>query len=499
MLLHSPVFLTLCSAALYALSFPPFSFWPLAWIALIPFFIVLTRMPPKLAAAYGMLWGIAMTGGVAWCLPTMLMSYFDVSRGVAWLGLLVAGVGFAGIYYAGFAYWLSWITRRINISPLLLSTGWGVCEFARANPFIGTPWALLGYSQVALSPLMQIADLTGPYGVGMVLAAVNASLASLIAPALRSRRPLVSSATVLVLVGGVMGYGIWRLSQTFTTQPSLSIAVVQGAIARPWRLNPAYREINLARYLTLTREAGVWRPQAIFWPEYAVDFYLQEAVPEQARLLQMSLEMNAALILGGPHYSYGVKDRVYHNSVFLVQGGQLAGRYDKIRLLPFAEGQHFGGLFSSAAAIYEPGRQVHGLRVDGARIGAFLCLEAMFPDLVRRFAVQGAEVLVNPSNDDWFGFAAPARHQLDIALVRAIENRRYLVRPTTTGYSAVVDPHGRIIALSRFGASDILVAAIAPSRVQTPYQRWGDAVAWLAVALVGGVTLFCLVMVKRKN
>jgi apolipoprotein N-acyltransferase len=116
----------------------------------------------------------------------------------------------------------------------------------------------------------------------------------------------------------------------------------------------------------------------------------------------------------------------------------------------------------------------------------------MYPELVRRFAIGGAEVLANLSNDSWFGAAAPARHHLEIASVRAIENRRYLVRATTNGFSAVIDPYGRVVARATFGSPEVLTEPVRMSRVRTLYQRWGDAVAWLAlaVALAGSVAAF---------
>jgi apolipoprotein N-acyltransferase len=123
----------------------------------------------------------------------------------------------------------------------------------------------------------------------------------------------------------------------------------------------------------------------------------------------------------------------------------------------------------------------------------------MYSDLVRNLALQGAEVLVNPSNDDWFGSSAPARHMLDIARVRAIENRRYLVRPTSTGFSAVIDPYGRILSLSRFGAPEVLTAVIFPSRAQTPYLRWGDTAVWIAILFVSISSLFHLVWLRKIN
>jgi len=130
------------------------------------------------------------------------------------------------------------------------------------------------------------------------------------------------------------------------------------------------------------------------------------------------------------------------------------------------------------------------LQAGAIRVGAFLCFEAMSPDLVREFALQGAEVLANPSNDKWFGHTGPAHHQLNVAIGRAIENRRYLVRPTATGFSAVIDPYGRTVVRSGLGAPEVLTASIRPSQAQTPYQRWGDVAAWIALAFAITASLY---------
>jgi apolipoprotein N-acyltransferase len=429
----------------------------------------------------------------------MLTNYFGVSGVVGWVGLLVAGVGLAGMYSGAFALWLSWMARRRLVFPWLVAAAWGTCEFARANPFIGTPWALVGYSQTSWTRLMQIADATGPYGVGMLIAAVNACLAGAITPLLRGRRFAVSCVLVGVAMGGALIYGEWRLTQTFASGDPVPVAVVQGAIERKLRWDPERREANLGLYFALTKETAPVHPRLIFWPENAVDFYLQEAVPESEAVLRITRDLGTSLILGGPYYGHGVTGRYYHNSVFLIRKGRMTDRYDKIRLLPFAETGQFKEIFPKKPLNLKPGRRFQTLRAEDLRVGAFICFEAMYPDLVRSFALQGAEVLVNPSNDDWFDSAASARHQLDIAAVRAIENRRYLIRPTATGFSAIIDPYGRTVVRSGFGAPEVLTASVYPSRVRTPYQQWGDATAWGAVMFVAFASLFLLLTKDDKN
>lgn len=309
------------SAVLYTLSFPPLSWYPLAWVALIPFFIAIVRLRTGYVAVCGVLRGLVMACGVAWCLPGMLMHYFTLSPVASWIGFLAIGIGLSGFYYGIFAAWLSWLARRQAAGPLLIAAGWGTCEFARANLLIGNPWALSGYSQVTWTQLMQIADATGPYGVGMLLAAVNACLAGCFTPALRSRRPILSGAGVVAACGAALVYGEWRLSQSFATGEPIKVAVIQGASEQQNGRNPGHRESRLQRYLTLTKEAGAARPDLIFWPESAVDFPLQNSYKRTA-VLAVAQELGADLILGGPHYGYGIADFYHYNSVFLVHGGR---------------------------------------------------------------------------------------------------------------------------------------------------------------------------------
>jgi apolipoprotein N-acyltransferase len=477
--------LTLLSAGLYAASFPPLSLAPLAWVALAPFFAAVALVPPRRAAALGCVWGVAAAYGVGWWFPAMVSGYFEASRLVGWLVFLAVSVGLAGGYFAAFAAWLSLLARRGVAGPLAAAVGWGACEFARSRLLVGNPWALAGYSQVPFASLTQIADATGPYGVGMLLAGANAAVAAAVVPGLRGRRPLGSGLALLVALGAALAYGQWRLGHGFGSGPHLRVALVQGAIPARFRWQPEFRAANMGRYLALTDQAAAGGPQLVVWPENAIDFYMQEPVPEAEAVLARTRDLQADLIVNGPRYAFERARTVYHNSVFVLRDGRIAARHDKLRLLPVAEGQGPGGLIARDTS-YTPGRHPELLEAAGARIGSLVCFEAMYPELVRRFTDLGADLLVNVSNDVWFGAAAAARHHLDIASVRAIENRRYLLRATPTGYSAIIDPHGRILARSLLDEPAVISESIQPSSSRTPYQRVGDLAAWLAVLAAVG-------------
>jgi apolipoprotein N-acyltransferase len=475
--------LTLLSAGLYAASFPPLSLAPLAWVALAPFFAAVALVPPGRAAALGCVWGVAAAYGVGWWFPAMVSGYFEASRLVGWSIFFVVSVGLAGWYFAAFAAWLSVLARRGVAGPLTAAVGWGACEFARSRLLVGNPWALAGYSQVSFASLTQIADATGPYGVGMLVAGVNAAVAAAVVPGLRGQRPLRSVLALVAALGTTLAYGQWRLGQEFGTGPRLRVALVQGAVPARFRWQPEFRAANIGRYLALTDQAVAVEPQLVVWPENAIDFYVQERSPETESVLARTRQLHADLIVNGPRYDFERDRTVYHNSVFVLRDGHIAAQHDKLRLLPVAEGAGPGGLLTRDTS-YSPGTDPGLLGAAGARIGSLVCFEAMYPELVRRFTDLGADLLVNVSNDDWFAAAPAARHHLDIASTRAIENRRYLLRATSTGYSAIVDPHGRIIARSALDEPAVISETIQTSTSRTPYQRVGDLAAWLAVLTV---------------
>jgi apolipoprotein N-acyltransferase len=256
---------------------------------------------------------------------------------------------------------------------------------------------------------------------------------------------------------------------------AFSIVVVQGGLGRT-----AGEKVR--RYLALTETAVAPDTRIVVWPEYALETHLQEPTPHRAAVLALGRRLGVDLVLGAPRYDVAASGVRYRNAAFLVRNGRVVAHDDKTLLLPFAERRM--PWVSSAHAMYSPGTGHRPLPADGLSLGTFLCWESMHPHLIRGIAAR-SEVLVNLSNDDWFGHAAPARHQLDIARLRAVENRRWLVRATATGFSAVVDPTGRIVAESRFGGSpEVVHAAVRPSHETTPYQRIGDAFCWLTVATI---------------
>lgn len=462
------------SGLAYASGFPPRAWTAAPWVALAPLLIACAALPPARAALAGMVWAATAAAAVASFVPGMLTAYFGLGAGASWLATIAVVGGLHGVYVGAYAAWVAWLVRRRAANPLLVAGGWLACEMVRAHAPLGSPWALSGYSQVGWPVVLQIADATGVYGIGLLLASVNAIVAAAVVPQLRGRRPRVATAIVAAALLATASYGHWRLRAAPAAGPELRVAVVQAG-ASPAR--EAERPARLARYAALTRQIAPAPGALVVWPEYATEAYLDEPSAARDTVLGLATDLDVDLLLGAPHYEATANGTRYHNSAYLVRDRRIAGRYDKHRLVPFAE------------AAYSPGAGSSVLAAGGTRVGMLLCVEAMFPELAAAAVREGATLLVTLSNDAWFGDPAAARQQLDIATLRAVETRRYLVRAAATGISAVVDPSGRVLAAGDFDRRDAFAATVHPSRLLSPYQRWGDAPAWLVIAAVVAASL----------
>jgi apolipoprotein N-acyltransferase len=288
----------------------------------------------------------------------------------------------------------------------------------------------------------------------------------------------------VIAVGAVLAYGRTRLRESFTTGAPVAVALVQGGVG-----TRGSGVAEFERYLSLSRTEAAGA-DLVVWPEHAITFPLLEPGARRTALLEASRELGAELIVGGLASAQGSRRVRQYNSAFLIRDGRLAGRYDKVRLLPVAEASLLPRELRAGQDLV-PGRGLRLLRTRAGRVAAFICVESMYPEAVRALG-RDAGLLVNLSNDAWFAHETPAAQQLAIASLRAIENRRPLLRATATGISAIVDPHGRIVARSGFGTGEVLRGSVRMGRGTTVYQRWGDALGW---AVVGTTLAWSLVVV----
>jgi len=459
------------AGALYAASFPPVSLQVAAWFALIPLLAGVSRTRPAGAALLGLLFSLSAALGLAAWLPDSAARFFAVPTAVGWLSLVVIALVPVGVPIAAFSAWVSWALRRGCATPCSVGAAWMATELLRGAASLGFLYAPLGASQVP-GCFVQAADVLGVYGLGGLIAAANVVIALPLLAGPRPARRVRESALVALSVALALGYGREQLARGFDGGPQLDVAVVQVGLAS----GDAATDTGRARYAELTRALEGRKRDLVVWPEYAIADYLRERSADTEWIRGLSRELDADLLIGGPHYRYAQPEPRYFTSAFLLREGKIVGRHDKTRLVPIGE------------AGYDAGVSLRALQGARVRVGTFLCAELLDAAVARALVRDGAELLANPANDFWVAPAA-SDHLLQIAALRAIENRRALVRATPTGYSAVIDAHGELSARSRGGGAEVLEASVHASREVTPSERLGDTFAFLAAFFVALVSL----------
>lgn len=500
------VLVVLGSAVSHAFAFPPWEQSWLVWLSLVPLFLGLRGMSPRRGFVLGWLWGTAAIWVVAYWVPPALRFYYQQPWWFAIVFCVVGSQILWGTYYAVFAAAACVIqSRSSGLARIsLLSGAWVAAELARSRLLTGEPWMLLGYGLVPEQHMIQIADLGGVYLLSFVAAFVNAAIAEAIARGSSgTARPMTMLATAAAAIASVWLYGSWRLSQPFVASGGAEVAVIQGNIpvGSTWRSDLHAR--GLREYIDASRAAAAARPtDLIVWPESAVTFFLAEEDEFQGQIRQLLSDTGAALVAGGPHAdtSNAVVPR-YFNSAFHLTASGIEGRYDKAHLLPFGEYFplkmiEFLRRRFERVRTFSPGDGTTLLETPAGRAAVVICFEAIFPELVRQQMERGAEILLNLTNDVWLGdHAGPLQHASMVRL-RAVENRTWVVRATTTGVSAIIDPYGEVVAASGIDVAATLHARIAPLRVDTIYKRHGDV---FACACATATVLFLLWTGARRR
>ena len=486
---------TLVSALLYGLAFPPFGSHLLAWVALGPLLLAIRAAGLRAALGLAWLWLLVMAWTVGDALPRAVAVYFEQPT-LFGIGFAIALFSLHGApYYMAFAAWYRALRHwESPFFPLATGAAWVGAELGRVKFLTGNPWALAGYSQMHATSLIQIADVTGVYGVSFVLVAVNAALVELWLSRTRgphARRVAIGGA---VLVGAMallaFAYGRFRLAGSEAASsgaPAVPIAIVQGNldVGSQWR--PDLYGRNLDTYLRLTdRVLRDGHPALVLWPESAMTFFLDDE-PLYRRAIGRVLSAGGVELLAGGPRAAGQPPQYFNSAFLLNPAGDVAGRYDKQYLLPFAEYFPFARLDFlnrrfGRARVFTPGTPTPPLPTAAGSAGILICNEALFPEIAAARVRQGAAYLVNLANDSWLGDRKYAVRVFDIILLRAVEQRRYLVRVSTSGPSAIVDPWGRIRAATALETQTTTAGAIAPSHDHTLYYRVGDLFAYACTA-----------------
>jgi apolipoprotein N-acyltransferase len=500
-----------------------------AWFGLVPLLCAISsgasvertrslRRAFLLAYVFGLLWYI---GNCYWIYNAM-QHYGSLAPWVSVL-LLLGFSAILGLYFGFFGLGVALVQQASGSARLALVAApiiWATLEFAAAH-ITSVPWDQLGDSQVDNALLSQLAPWTGVYGISFVLVAANALIAGGMVLDRRSAKRVWGIAGLVLSVAGTGGI-VLRPPKHATTaiavliQPNLDVSG-----NNDW-LKPGEWDSHIAQFASLAGEqckayvAGIpqtgaptdeivcpgyrTHPDLIVWPESPAPFSendprFQKAMTEIAHTLQAPLVVNAT----GSEYSTQERTwRDYVSAVMFDASGQRVGRYDKIHLVPFGEFVPFPKLFFFArkltgrASKFDRGNERKVFRLNGHRYGFFICYEAAFADEVRQFSRQGAEVLVELSDDAWYsGTSAPWQH-LNMARMRAIENRRFLLRDTNDGITATIDPYGRVRQSIPLHRVDALPSEYGFCEDVTFYTAHGDVFARMCAILAFGLVAWSL-------
>jgi apolipoprotein N-acyltransferase len=477
--------LAIVGGAAIAASFLDFSLWLVAWLAFVPIVVALdTPLGKRQAAAVGFAAGMATNvPAFFWHVHTIhLFGGFPMSVSLAFYLVLSM---FGSLQFVLFALAL----RRSGLGPAAVwpAVFWVTLEFLFPNLF---PWRLAN-AERDVPMLLQIGDVTGPFGLSFVMVWTSGAIARVVRHGIRHARPAVGFAIAGIVA--IVGYGAWRIpaiDRAVAAAPKVRLGIVQGNLTIEEKSDVRYFEGNLDTYRKLS-EALEPKPDVVIWPETVITEPLPRTLESLTPAGRLLLGLHWPLLTGALTYDADARGEHFFNSVLLFDAdGRLRGFSDKQILMPFGEYMPLGSTFpilksfSPQTGDFQAGSEATPLDVPGvARFAPLNCYEDLRAPIARRAVVEGrTEILFAVANDAWFGDTmAPLQHEA-LALWRAIENRRYLVRVTNTGVTDVIDPAGRVtLRLPVFQPASAVVDVARLDRF-TPYDRFGNWFAWAVSA-----------------
>lgn len=494
------------SGLLLALAFPSPGVSILAWGALVPLLAAIRGRSFKSTFKLSFLSGFIAYAGIFYWLNIVMTTYGKLPLAVSFILSLVMAA-----YLALFVAFSTSLANHAETCGIPLAAGlplfWVAFEYFRAFFLTGFPWAALGYTQYRTLPLIQISDLTGVYGVSFLLVLANVVLYRMARGVTGRdgiRYPLALSALFVLVLALCVGYGFVSLNRPDTGK-QIKVALAQGNIPQDIKWDPAFQEETVSIYERLSRKAAGKGPDLLVWPESSLPFFFEREQQYSARVGGLARELDSSLIVGSPALEKGVmKDRLYNSAFLIGRDGTTIGRADKVHLVPFGEYVPMAKLLPFVNKMVEgigdfsPGDSITPLQAPFGKLGMLVCFEGIFPEISREYVKKGALLLVNITNDAWFGRSSAPYQHLSMTVFRAVENRVPLVRSANTGITAIIDSRGHIVRMTGLFQEALLTGEVRLGSTESFYNRYGDifALACIMLALaVSGKVLWR----KRKN
>jgi len=497
----------------------------LAWIGLVPLLIAIAGRSLKYAFFSSLVAGIVyFAGNFEWMfkVPDYRLHHQAILT------------TFMGLYFGIFGLSFNLTAKRLGDAYAHLSAPfvWVSLEYIRSHFFfLALPWVLLAHTQYEVRPLIQVAAITGEYGVSFLIVLVNSAIAMIIKfyigpaawPEKNSHHPgakkgvLPVVVTTAVLVILFLTYGFVILARPFSDK-SVKLSVIQGNIEQSKKWDPKYARFIMGVHTELSREAAKDKPALIVWPEAATPGFVLAKKTFLTQIVSLIKETKAHYIIGSAEYPKFVKNvskrpaKAGNSALFFSPEGRVLGQYTKIRLYPFGEYVPYDGVIPWPEFIIpkekrksQPaGKEYTLFQLDESKFGVVICWEIAFPGLFSTFVKNGAEFMVNISNEAWFGESQFPQQFLAVCVMRAVENRIAIARAGNTGISCFIDPTGKITGRVMKNNKDIFVRGyltrkIPLSRKKTFYTVYGNVFVYISIAAALAVIALSFIMAKGKS
>jgi apolipoprotein N-acyltransferase len=495
--------LAVASGLAVGLAFPKFDYGLLAWVAFVSLFYAIEGESLRRVFAWAWLQGFASYVGSLYWIPIPLHDFADVRMEFAILPMmLLAGIVAIDTAVAIWAGEL--VARRTRIPAVLtMPVAWTAVEWIRTYFPIGFPWNLLGYTAYRNLELIQFAEFTGVYGISALVMFFNAVVYVVIFRRGSYRLQTVGLSALTTMMIALVGFGTWRIAnlKNAATEGTFKVAMVQGNIPQSLKWDPKFLQQSYQVYQDETANAAKRGADLIVWPEAAAAFLFQpdDRYPAglagdaayRTALLTLARNIGDPILFGAPALVQRDGHLGFYNRAYLVSAkGEVEAHYDKIQLVPFGEyvpARSILGFFVNRVVQgmgdMVPGEQQTLFSVKGAKLGVLICYESIFPDFTRREVELGANVLVNITNDAWYGESSAPYQVLAMAAMRSVETKVPMVRVANTGISAIIEPSGRITNRTPLFKRGTEIEDVSWRPVRTVYTMVGDLFAELCFVL----------------
>lgn len=500
-------FPALISGLILILCFPTIDLFGLAWIALVPFLLSLYNKKPKQAFKAGLFLGVPYFFGTLYWIYHSINHYGGVPL-VASIALVILLCLYLSLYTGFFALFFSIAIRNTALPALFIApVFWVVLEFLRSYLFTGFPWSSIGYTQYKFLTVIQIADITGIYGVSFLVVAVNGAVADIFLirrrikdiPLFPLLQTVIGLSLLLLFIISTFVYGHFRLGEKRPGK-QLTASIIQGNIEQDKKWEPSYQSAVMEVYKDLSLKASSSSPAIIIWPETAVPFLFKTDREYTEELIDFQKQLDSYLLFGSVLVK-GKNDgeNLLSNSVVLLdKAGKVTYIYGKIHLVPFGEYVPLQKIlfFLDKLVVgignYSSGDHYLKAETPFGSFASLICYEIIFPGLVRRFYSKDGDFIVNITNDAWFGKTTGPYQHFSMTVFRAVENRKPVIRAANTGISGFIDSNGRIVSQTNLFQRMILTGNITTDSTRSFYSKYGDLFSyiWIVFSVVFLTNLF---------